>query len=98
MPSRTAPASYYDSSCGRVAEYTAASHRRSKGRAQADIPANHFVAFSPNSTRRRMASDSAGLSGWPSAHLTIDVRNVGEARKPINGLVHPREGSPIHFA
>jgi hypothetical protein len=42
-------------------------------------------AFSPSSTRRRMASDKLGLSDWLSAHRTTDARIVGEARKPMSG-------------
>jgi hypothetical protein len=40
-----------------------------------------------------MASESVGLSGWFSAHLTIDARITGDARKPISGSV-PVAGRP----
>ncbi|WP_334362563.1 hypothetical protein [Bradyrhizobium sp. AZCC 1578] len=46
------------------------------------IPAD---SDSPISTKRRIASDSDGLSGWSSAHLTTEARITGDARKPISG-------------
>jgi hypothetical protein len=40
---------------------------------------------SPSSTRRRVASESVGVSGWFSAHFTIEARSTGAARNPIMG-------------
>src|ERR1700733_4820856 len=48
----------------------------------------------PSSTKRRMASESVGVSGWFSAHLTIDARITGSARKPIIGAL-PVAGRPM---
>ena len=55
----------------------------------------HFpFAFSPSSTRRRMASESFGLSGCCFAHFSIALRRAASARKPIMGVV-PVGGRPI---
>jgi hypothetical protein len=57
----------------------------------------HFVfAFNPSSTRRRVASESEGISGWYSAHFTIEARSTGDARKPIMGS-RPVAGRPRRF-
>jgi hypothetical protein len=50
----------------------------------------------PISTSRRMASDSDGVSGWFSAHLTIAARIAGSARNPMSGLI-PVRGRPMAF-
>jgi hypothetical protein len=50
----------------------------------------------PSSTRRRVASERVGLSGWFSAHLTMDARNTGAARNPIMGS-RPVAGRPRFF-
>src|SRR6266550_2697705 len=56
---------------------------------------HHFpFTFSPSSTRRRMASESDGVSGCFSAHRTMDARITGSARKPINGVM-PVRGRPM---
>jgi hypothetical protein len=55
-----------------------------------------LLAFSPSSTRRRMASDSVGMSGCLSAHRTIAARITGSARKPIIGVI-PVAGRPADF-
>jgi len=52
--------------------------------------------FSPSSTRRRMASESVGVSGCFSAHLTIEALITGSARKPIRGVM-PVRGRPMTF-
>jgi hypothetical protein len=43
-----------------------------------------------------VASESVGISGWFSAHFTIDARNMGEARNPIMGS-RPVAGRPRFF-
>jgi hypothetical protein len=43
-----------------------------------------------------VASDSVGMSGWFSAHLTMDARNTGAARNPIMGS-RPVAGRPRFF-
>lgn len=52
--------------------------------------------MSPNSTRRRVASERLGMSGWFSAHFTIEARNTGDARNPIIGS-RPVAGRPRRF-
>jgi hypothetical protein len=42
-----------------------------------------YLAFSPSSTRRRMASDSVGVSGWFSAHLMIAAKRGGSTSLPV---------------
>jgi hypothetical protein len=57
----------------------------------------HFAfAFNPSSTRRRMASESEGMSGCFSAHLTMEALIIGSARNPISGVV-PVRGRPMTF-
>jgi hypothetical protein len=54
----------------------------------------HFFAFRPISTRRRMASDSFGLSGCDFAHFSMEVRSSVSALKPIIGRA-PVAGLPL---
>jgi hypothetical protein len=56
----------------------------------------YCLALSPSSTRRRMASESVGISGCFSAHFTIEARITGSARNPISGVV-PLRGRPMTF-
>jgi hypothetical protein len=49
-----------------------------------------YLAFSPNSTRRRMASESDGVSGWFSAHLMIAARVAESHRCPCDGIDPPK--------
>src|ERR1700682_3104136 len=56
----------------------------------------YAFALSPSSTRRRMASESEGMSGCFSAHLTIEARITGSARNPIRGVM-PLRGRPMTF-
>src|ERR1700674_3293433 len=51
---------------------------------------------SPSSTRRRVASESVGISGWFSAHFTMEARSTGAARNPIMGS-RPVAGRPRFF-
>ena len=54
------------------------------------------LIVSPSSTSRRIASDSVGESGCFSAHLVIDARTSGSARKPTRGA-EPVRGRPGIF-
>jgi hypothetical protein len=60
----------------------------------ADAAVTHFFALSPSSTKRRVASESFGLSGCCFAHFSIAARRVASARKPIMGVI-PVAGRPI---
>jgi hypothetical protein len=51
---------------------------------------------SPRSTRRRVASERVGISGWFSAHFTMEARNTGAAQNPVMGS-RPVAGRPRFF-
>jgi hypothetical protein len=61
-----------------------------------DAVAHFAFAFSPSSTKRRIASERVGVSGWLSAHFTIAARVTGSARNPTIGVT-PVAGRPRNF-
>jgi hypothetical protein len=61
-----------------------------------DLRRQRDEPFSPNSTNRRIASDSFGSSGCLAAHLRIAARKAGVPRNPISGTC-PVAGRPLFF-
>jgi hypothetical protein len=81
MPSRTAIVSYYDSSCGRVAEYTQPPPNHGVRRsAQPDIPANHYFALSPISTSRRMVCNLSAPAS-PQSDVVFEAKPFNMVRR-----------------